>query len=105
MGTLVLSWGSTFGAVKAAILALQEENPSIKLAHGHLEWIRPFPKGLENIIKQYEKIIVAELNMGQLAQIIRSEFCVKTQQINKIQGTPFLVSELKDEIIKCIDIS
>lgn len=104
-GTLILSWGSTFGAVKAAILALQDENPSLELAHGHLEWIRPFPKGLENIIKKYDNIIVAELNMGQLSQIIRSEFCVKTYQINKIQGTPFLVSELKDEIIKCIDIS
>jgi 2-oxoglutarate ferredoxin oxidoreductase subunit alpha len=104
-GTLIISWGSTFGAVKSAIMQLQDENPSILLAHGHIEWIRPFPKGLKDIIKKYDQIIIAELNMGQLAQIIRSEFCINTLQINKIQGTPFLVSELKEEIIKCIDIS
>jgi 2-oxoglutarate ferredoxin oxidoreductase subunit alpha len=104
-GTLILSWGSTFGAVKSAVMQLQDENSSISLAHGHLEWIRPFPKGMKDILKKYDKIIIAELNMGQLAQIIRSEFCVNTLQINKMQGTPFLVSELKDQIKKCIDIS
>jgi 2-oxoglutarate ferredoxin oxidoreductase subunit alpha len=60
---------------------------------------------MKDILKKYDKIIIAELNMGQLAQIIRSEFCVNTLQINKMQGTPFLVSELKDQIKKCIDIS
>lgn len=104
-GTLILSWGSTFGAVKSAILELQEENQALNIAHGHLEWIRPFPKGMADIIKKYDQIIIPELNMGQLAQIIRSEFCVQTIQINKIQGTPFLVSELKEQIKKCIDIS
>lgn len=99
--TLVVSWGGTFGAVQMAAKELMNEGYDI--SHIHLRYINPFPKNLEEILKSFQKIIVPELNLGQLKTIIDSKYNVKCYGINKIQGQPFKISELKEKIINNIE--
>lgn len=98
---LVLSWGGTFGAVRtAAQRAISEGKP---VAHTHLRYMNPLPLDLGEILSRYEKVLIPELNNGQLSLIIRGKYLVDTIGLNKIQGKPFLVHEISnkiDEILK-----
>ncbi|HEY4241366.1 MAG TPA: 2-oxoacid:acceptor oxidoreductase subunit alpha [Kofleriaceae bacterium] len=89
---LVIGWGGTFGALRQAQQALQTQGKSV--AHAHLRWLLPLEPGLAKIIKNYKHVIVAELNMGQLRQVIRAEFLVDAIGLNKVQGQPFKVREV-----------
>ena len=91
---LVMSWGGTFGAVYSAVRELQNQGHSISLAH--LKYLNPFPKNLEQIIKNFEKIIIPELNNGQLLHLINAKFQCGAMGYNKIQGQPFKISELTE---------
>jgi 2-oxoglutarate/2-oxoacid ferredoxin oxidoreductase subunit alpha len=91
-GVLVISWGSTYGASREAVLALLDEGKS--LAHLHLEWIVPLPENFEEIILPFDKIIIPELNQGQLADYLASKTNKKIERINKVQGLPFYKEEL-----------
>jgi len=95
---LVLGWGSTYGAIKSASLQLQAEGHSV--SHAHLRYIRPFPKNLGEILKNFEHIIVPEINNGQLVKIIRDQFFVDAKPYNKIMGVPITKTELLDVIRK-----
>lgn len=90
--TLVLSWGSTFGSVRAATTQLQ--NGGAKIAHAHLRHLSPFPANLGEVLARHKRVLIPELNMGQLAAVIRSTFPGEAESIAKIQGQPFKVSEL-----------
>lgn len=94
--TLIISWGSTYGSVKSAVKTYNESEKESPISHLHLEWIHPFPSNLDQIINSFEKIAVAELNAGQLANIIASRIGKSIEKINKIQGIPFLTNELID---------
>lgn len=98
---LVLSWGGTYGAVLAAVQACVAKGQSV--AHAHLRYLNPFPKNLGQIIKSYEKVLIPELNDGQLKLLIRSQFLVDAQGFNKVQGKPFLVRELVDRINQMLE--
>jgi len=89
---LVVSWGGTYGAVRAAVETCQKRGRSV--AHTHLRYMNPFPRNLGDIVKRYKKVLVPELNAGQLSFILRANFLVDAQGFNKIKGKPFLVSEL-----------
>jgi 2-oxoglutarate ferredoxin oxidoreductase subunit alpha len=89
---LVVSCGGTFGAVRAAVETCQKRGRSV--AHAHLRYMNPFPRNLGDLLKRYKKVLVPELNVGQLAYILRANFLVDVQGLNKIKGKPFLVSEL-----------
>ena len=93
---LVLSWGGTFGAVRTAVENCITDGKSV--AHAHLRYMNPFPKNLGDILKNYEKVLVPELNTGQLRLLVRAKFLVDAQGYNKIQGKPFLVHELVRQI-------
>ncbi len=93
---LVLSWGGTFGAVRSAVHRAQELGKSV--AHAHLRYLNPFPKNLRDILKSYEKVLIPELNTGQLSLLIRGNFLVDAIGYNKIQGKPFLVHEIVQQI-------
>ncbi len=95
-GTLVVSWGGTYGACRTAVKTLQEKGQNV--AHAHMRWIHPFPANTEEVFRRYDKIVVPELNSGQLRLMIRNEFLIDAVGINKIKGKPFSVSELVDEI-------
>ncbi len=94
---LVLGWGSTYGSIKSACRQLQGEG--IEVAHAHIKYMRPFPENLGDMIKGYEKVLVPELNNGQLVKIIRDQFFVDAKGYNKIMGIPFTRTELV-EVIK-----
>ena len=95
---LVLGWGSTYGSIKSAVADLLEEGKSI--AHAHLRYIRPFPKNLGAMLKNYETVLVPEINNGQLVRIIRDQYFVDAKAYNKIKGTPIYKWELIEEIRK-----
>ncbi len=93
---LVVSWGGTYGVMLTAIERLQEEGKNISLAH--FKYINPLPKNTKEIISKFKKIIVCELNNGQFVSYLRMNFPeFKYEQYNKIQGLPFMVSEIKEK--------
>ena len=95
---LVVGWGSTYGAIKSAAHELQDEGKSV--SHIHIRHLRPFPKNLGNILKNFEVVIIPEINNGQLIKIIRDQFLVDAKGYNKIMGVPITKSELVEEINK-----
>jgi len=93
---LVLSWGSTYGVIKNAVKECKEEGLSV--GHVHLRYINPLPKNLGELIKGFKKVIVPEMNNGQLVKIIRDKFLVDAKAINKIKGIPFSTAEIVSAI-------
>ena len=93
---LVLGWGSTFGAIKSAVAELLGEGKSV--AHAHLRYMRPFPKNLGEILRNYETVVVPEINNGQLIKIIRDVYFVDAKGYNKIMGIPITKTELVEEL-------
>ncbi len=97
---LVISWGGTFGANYQAVKQLSTKGE--KVSHVHLKYICPFPKNLANIITNFKKILVPELNNGQMVNVIRSTFERECSQYNKTMGIPFTVGELVDAMEKAL---
>jgi 2-oxoglutarate ferredoxin oxidoreductase subunit alpha len=97
---LVLGWGSTFGAIKSAVMELNAQGNAV--AHAHLRYLRPFPKNLGEILKNYDHVLVPEINNGQLIRIIRDQYLVDAKPYNKIMGVPITKSELVDTISKML---
>ena len=97
---LVLGWGSTYGAIKSACKELQDEGLSV--SHAHLRYIRPFPKNLGDILKNFDHVLVPEINNGQLVKIIRDVYFVDAKPYNKIMGIPITKGELIEEIKKML---
>jgi 2-oxoglutarate ferredoxin oxidoreductase subunit alpha len=89
---LVLGWGSTYGAIKSAVAQMQYEGYAV--AHAHLRYVRPFPKNLGQILKNYEQVLIPEINNGQLIKIIRDQYFVDAKAYNKIMGIPITKTEL-----------
>lgn len=89
---LVLGWGSTYGAIKSAVQELQAAGQEV--SHAHLRYIRPFPKNLGDILKNFEQILIPEINNGQLIKIIRDQYLVDAKGYNKIMGIPITKTEL-----------
>lgn len=95
---LVLGWGSTYGAIKTAVSDLLAEGHAV--AHAHLRYVRPFPKNLGDILKNYDTVLIPEINNGQLIKIIRDQYMVDAKGYNKIKGNPITRTELVEEIRK-----
>jgi len=93
---LVLSWGGTYGANTTAVKKCQKLGLSV--AHAHLRYLNPFPRNLGEILDRYEKILIPELNMGQLRTLIRARYLKDAIGYNKVQGKPFTVAELVKKI-------
>jgi 2-oxoglutarate ferredoxin oxidoreductase subunit alpha len=93
---LVVSWGGTYGAVRTAVRQFISRGESV--AHAHLRYLNPFPRNLGDLLSSYDKVLVPELNNGQLRLLLRNEFLVDAQGLNKVQGKPFLVGELVEHI-------
>jgi 2-oxoglutarate/2-oxoacid ferredoxin oxidoreductase subunit alpha len=89
---LVLGWGSTYGAIKSSVAELQREG--YKVAHAHLRHLRPFPKNLGAILKNFKQVLIPEINNGQLIKIIRDQYFVDAKAHNKIMGIPITKTEL-----------
>jgi 2-oxoglutarate ferredoxin oxidoreductase subunit alpha len=99
---LLVSWGSTFGSVTQAVKEQREKGR--KIGHLHLRHLNPLPGNVGEVLKRYKKVLVPELNMGQLLWILRAKFLVDAVGLNKIQGRPFKQSELEQKIEEMLGI-
>ncbi len=90
---LILGWGSTYGAIKTAVNELCAEGQCV--GHVHLRYLFPFRKELGELISRFKRVLIPEMNSGQLRQLIRAEFLVDAKGLNKIQGMPFTAAEIK----------
>ena len=95
---LLLGWGSTYGAIGATVRRMRAQG--MKIARAHLRHLNPFPKNTGEVLERFEKIIVPEMNMGQLSKLVRAEFLVDAIPINKVKGQPFRAAELEDRIME-----
>ena len=93
---LVLGWGGTYGAIRAAVEQVRSEG--LDVAHAHLRYLNPFPRNLGNVLSRYEQVLVPELNLGQLALLLQAHFLERVVKLNKVQGTPFQIREVADKI-------
>jgi 2-oxoglutarate ferredoxin oxidoreductase subunit alpha len=99
---LIIAWGSTHGAITAAVKAQRAEGR--KIGHVHLRHLHPLPSNLGDLIKRYKKVLVPELNMGQLLWVLRAKYLVDAVGLNKIQGRPFKQAELEQKIEEMLEV-
>ncbi|MFJ3662182.1 2-oxoacid:acceptor oxidoreductase subunit alpha [Streptomyces sp. NPDC090119] len=99
--TLVLGWGSTYGPITAAVRRLRAAGESI--AQAHLRHLNPFPANLGEVLKGYDKVVVPEMNLGQLATLIRAKYLVDARSFNQVNGMPFKAEQLATALKEAID--
>ncbi|HSL25138.1 MAG TPA: 2-oxoacid:acceptor oxidoreductase subunit alpha [Acidimicrobiia bacterium] len=98
---LVLGWGSTYGAIKAASNRLRAKGR--RLATAHLRYLNPFPRNLGEVVRSYPKVLIPELNTGQLLRLVRAEFLIDARGLNKVAGEPFKISEVEEAAIEFME--
>ncbi|TDT37404.1 2-oxoglutarate ferredoxin oxidoreductase subunit alpha [Streptomyces sp. BK208] len=99
--TLVLGWGSTYGPITAAVRRLRAAGQEI--AQAHLRHLNPFPRNLGTVLKRYDKVVVPEMNLGQLATLVRAKYLVDAQSYNQVNGMPFKAEQLATVLKEVID--
>ena len=92
----VVGWGSTFGAIHQAVKRCRQENMDV--SHVHIRYLNPLPRNLGELLAGYDKVLVPEMNTGQLVDILRSRYLIDAQPLNKISGQPFKIREVTDAI-------
>jgi 2-oxoglutarate/2-oxoacid ferredoxin oxidoreductase subunit alpha len=100
---LIIAWGSTHGPITAALNAQREKGR--RIGHVHLRHLNPLPRDLGEVISRYKKVLVPEMNMGQLSMILRAKYLVDAQGYNKIQGKPFKTSEIEQKIEEMLGLT
>lgn len=97
----VVGWGGTYGAIRAVVEKLQAEGRSV--SHVHVKYLYPFPKNLGEVLRKFKTILVPEINLGQLAYMLRSEYLLEPRTYNKVQGLPFKPSDIEAAIREILD--
>ena len=100
---LVLGWGSTYGAIKSATLEMVAEGYPV--SHVHLRYMRPFPKNLGDILKNFDQVLIPEINNGQLIKIIRDQFFVDAKGYHKIMGVPITKTEMVMKMKEILELN
>ena len=93
---LVLGWGSTYGSIKDAVNKARKSG--LRLSHAHLRYLNPMPKNTGQVLKNFKTILIPEINLGQLAHLIRSEFLIPVEQLNLVRGLPLKVNDILEKI-------
>ncbi|MCK6536781.1 MAG: 2-oxoacid:acceptor oxidoreductase subunit alpha [Polyangiaceae bacterium] len=93
---LVLGWGSTYGAIREAVQRSRDRG--LDVSHAQVRYLNPFPKNLGDLLKRFERVLVPEMNLGQLVKILRSEYLVPAESFTKIKGLPFKIDEIEEKI-------
>ena len=93
---VVVGWGSTFGAIHQAVKQCRTSGSDV--SHIHIRYLLPFPANLGELLKGYKKVLVTEMNTGQLVEVLKSKFLIEMQQLNKTSGQPFKIREIVDAI-------
>ncbi|MFF7389869.1 2-oxoacid:acceptor oxidoreductase subunit alpha [Streptomyces scabiei] len=99
--TLVLGWGSTYGPITAAVRRLRTAGESI--AQAHLRHLNPFPRNLGTVLRRYDKVVIPEMNLGQLATLVRAKYLVDAHSYNQVNGMPFKAEQLATALKEAID--
>ncbi|MEJ7583865.1 MAG: hypothetical protein WKF43_07195 [Acidimicrobiales bacterium] len=95
---LVLGWGSTWGAIGGAVDRCRARGA--KVARAHLVHLNPFPRNLGDVLRRYPRVLVPEMNLGQLVKMVRADFLVDAQSVTKVRGVPFTAGELETAMLK-----
>src|SRR5262249_51717402 len=98
---LVVGWGSTFGSIRQAVRELGAAGHSV--AHVHLRYLNPRPSDLGDILGRYRRVLVPEMNLGQLVRVLRAEYLIDAVGFNKIQGRPFKVVEIVGRCLRMLE--
>jgi 2-oxoglutarate ferredoxin oxidoreductase subunit alpha len=98
---LVIGWGSTWGAIDGAANRVRARDR--RIAYAHLTHLNPFPRNLGEVLARYPKVVVPELNLGQLSRVLRAEYLVDARSVSKVQGVPFTAGELEAALLKEMD--
>ena len=93
---LVIGWGSTYGSIKDAVL--KARSSGLKVSQAHLRYLNPLPKNTETVLRNFRKVLIPEINMGQLARLIRSEYLIPVEQLNLVRGLPLKVNDILEKI-------
>ena len=97
---LVLGWGSTYGTIKDAVL--KARNNGLTVSQAHLRYLNPMPKNTGEVLKNFKKVLIPEINLGQLARLIRSEYLLSVEQLNLVRGLPFKVNDILGKITELL---
>ena len=97
---LVLGWGSTYGAIRSAVRRVRSRGGNVSVAH--LRYLNPFPANLGEVLARFDKVLVPEMNLGQLNLVLRATFLIDSVGLNKVQGQPFRISEIEQRIEELI---
>ena len=89
---LLLGWGSTYGSLRSAAERMQADGKSV--AHAHLHYMNPFPRNLGNVLEHYKRVLVPEINLGQLSMLIRAKFLIDALSYGRVRGKPFRIAEI-----------
>jgi 2-oxoglutarate ferredoxin oxidoreductase subunit alpha len=92
---LILGWGSTYGAIRSAVERLHADGRSV--AHAHLRHLNPFPANTEDVLRRYRRVLIPEVNLGQLLMLIRARYLINAVGYDKVRGKPFRIAEIVDE--------
>jgi 2-oxoglutarate ferredoxin oxidoreductase subunit alpha len=94
---LVLSWGGSYGPVAAGVRRVRRDMGG-KVAHAHLKYLNPFPRNLGDVLRSYDRVLIPEMNLGQLLLLVRGRFLVDAHGYNKVRGMPFRAQEIADAV-------
>jgi len=95
---LVLGWGSTFGAIRSAVD--EARSRGVRVAHAHLKYLNPMPANTAELLRSFKRVLVPEMNLGQLSRILRAEFLLDCVSLPKVQGQAFKVREILEAIYR-----
>jgi 2-oxoglutarate ferredoxin oxidoreductase subunit alpha len=98
---LVLGWGSTWGPISEAVRRIRASGRDVD--HAQLVHLNPFPANLGEVLARYRKVLVPEMNLGQLSRLVRAEYLVDARSLTKVQGLPFSAGEIENELVEMID--
>jgi 2-oxoglutarate ferredoxin oxidoreductase subunit alpha len=95
-GLLVLGWGSTYGVITTAVQRARAKG--LRVSAAHIRHLNPLPRNLGDVLKRYDRVLMPEINLGQLRMIVRSRYLVDAVGLNKVSGRPFTISEVEAKI-------
>jgi 2-oxoglutarate/2-oxoacid ferredoxin oxidoreductase subunit alpha len=96
---LVLGWGSTYGAIQGAARRIRREH-GLKVAVAHLSHLNPLPPNVEQVLRSYDRVLVPEMNLGQLVKVLRAEFLVDCESFSKVDGLPIFTRDVMDQMLE-----
>jgi 2-oxoglutarate ferredoxin oxidoreductase subunit alpha len=100
---LILGWGSTYGAIRSAVERLHTQGRSV--AHAHMRHLNPFPANTEKVLRSYRKVLLPEVNLGQLLLLVRGQFLIDVEGYNRVRGKPFTIAEITVQAEKMLGVS